>query len=72
MTGVWNYLAIDHRVATTSWNVSFGIKMICVVISGLGAYMHVRASSPQAKGAFAGIGMAGTIAALVLGVALSS
>jgi len=71
VTGVWNYLAIDHRVASTSWNVSFGIKMICVVISGLGAFMHVRASSPQAKGVFAGIGMAGTIAALVLGVALS-
>ena len=70
-TGVWNYLALDHADATTSWNVVFGVKMFCVVVAGLGAFMHTKATSPTAKGVYAGVGTIATIAALVLGVALS-
>jgi len=70
-TGVWNYLAINHAHATTSWNVVFGIKMFCVVVAGLGAFLHTKVTSPTAKGVYAGVGTLGTIAALVLGVALT-
>lgn len=70
-TGIWNYLAIDHRIATSSWNGAFGIKMLAVAVSGLGAYLHTKASSPRARGIFAGLGTLGSIAALALGVALA-
>lgn len=70
-TGVWNFLAIAHAEASTSWNVVFGVKMFCVVVAGLGAYLHTKATSPTAKGVYASIGITGTIAALVLGVALT-
>jgi putative copper export protein len=70
-TGVWNYLALDHANATTSWNTVFGIKMICVVVAGFDAFLHTKVTSPTAKGVYAGVGTIGTIAALVLGVALS-
>ena len=69
-TGVWNYLALDHADATTSWNVVFGVKMFCVIVAGLGAFLHTKATSPRARGVYAGVGTIGTIAALVLGVAL--
>jgi len=69
-TGVWNYLALDHADATTSWNVVFGVKMGCVIVAGLGAFLHTKATSPRARGVYAGVGTIGTIAALVLGVAL--
>jgi putative copper export protein len=70
-TGVWSYLVIDPSRVSVSWNVVFGVKMLCVVVAGLGAWLHTRASSAKAKGIFAGIGMIGTVAALVLGVALA-
>lgn len=70
-TGVWNYLAINHAEATTSWHVVFGVKMLSVVVAGLGAFLHTKATSPRARGVYAGLGTIGTIAALVLGVALA-
>ncbi len=70
-TGVWSYLVINPSRVSVSWNVVFGVKMFCVVVAGLGAWLHTRASSAKAKGIFAGIGMIGTVAALVLGVALA-
>ncbi|MHB8379812.1 MAG: hypothetical protein ACYDB2_07845 [Acidimicrobiales bacterium] len=69
VTGVWNVAAIGPG-ASSNWNAVFGIKMFCVIVAGLGAFLHTRAASPKAKGVFAGVGMIGTIAALVLGVAL--
>jgi putative copper export protein len=71
VTGVWNFYAVGPSNATTSWNVVFGVKMLCVVVSGLGAFLHTKATSPKARGVYAGVGMIGTIAALGLGVALA-
>jgi putative copper export protein len=70
-TGVWNYVAIDHASATTGWNAIFGIKMVTVLVAGLGAYLHTKASTPRARGIYAGLGTLASIAALVLGVALA-
>ena len=70
VTGVWNVAAVGSS-ATSDWNAVFGIKMFCVIVAGLGAFLHTKATSPRARGVFAGVGMIATIAALVLGVALS-
>ena len=71
VTGFWNYAAMDASSATGSWNSVFVIKMACVVVSGVGAYLHTKATNARARGMFAGIGALGSIAALVLGVALA-
>lgn len=70
VTGVWSVTALGSG-ASSNWNTVFGIKMFCVIVAGLGAFLHTRAASPKAKGVFAGVGMLGTIAAMVLGVALA-
>jgi putative copper export protein len=70
VTGVWSITAVGSG-ASSNWNTVFGIKMFCVIVAGLGAFLHTRAASPKAKGVFAGVGMLGTIAAMVLGVALA-
>jgi putative copper export protein len=70
-TGIWNYLAIDHQHASSAWNAVFGIKMLCVVVAGVGSYVHTKASSPAARGAFAGVGTLASIAAIALGVAIA-
>jgi putative copper export protein len=70
-TGVWNYLAVDHRAATSSWSITFGVKMAAVILAGVGTYMHTRAKTPQARGAYAAVGTTASVAAMVLGVALA-
>jgi putative copper export protein len=72
ITGVWNYLAIDHTTATTSWNIAFAVKMAAVLLAGAGSYLHTTATTPRARGVYAGLGTLGSIAALVLGVAIAS
>src|SRR5665213_2347033 len=67
VTGIWNVVAMGS-CATTNWHVVFGVKMFCVIVAGLGAFLHTKVASPRAKGVYAGVGMIGTIAALVLGV----
>ena len=71
LTGLWNYLAVDHAHASTGWNAAFGVKMLCVAVAGVGAFAHTKARSPRARGMFAGVGMLATLAAMVLGVALA-
>jgi putative copper export protein len=71
VTGFWNYFAVNHDHAFTSWSVVFNVKMVCVVAAGVGTYLHTRAKTAKAKGAWAGIGTLASIAALVLGVALA-
>ena len=71
VTGVWNYLAIDHAGASTAWNAVFGIKMLCVVVAGVGSYLHTKATSARSRGMWAGLGTLGSILALVLGVAIA-
>ena len=70
-TGFWNYAAIDHAHATSSWNMVFGIKMLLVALAGVGTLMHTRASAPKSRGIFAGVGAIASTGALVLGVAIA-
>ncbi len=70
-TGVWSYLAIPARRATTPWRVAFVVKMLVVALAGLAAWRHTRAASPRARGIWAGLASLASTAALVLGVALA-
>ena len=70
-TGVWSYLAVAHGSIAASWMIAFSVKMLCVLVAGYGAYRHTHATSPSARGLYAGISALGSILALVLGVALS-
>ena len=70
-TGVWNYLAIDHKIATSSWNAVFGVKMLLVVLAGLGSYLHTKAKTPKSRGIYAGVASLASVGALVLGVAIA-
>jgi putative copper export protein len=71
LTGFWNYAAVHGTTMSSSWNTAFGIKMVAVVVAGVGTFLHTRAATARAKGMYAGIGMLATLAAMVLGVALA-
>jgi putative copper export protein len=70
-TGLWNYAAVHPSQATSSWKVVFMVKMVCVLVAGVGAVVHSRANDPKTKGVSAGLGSLASLAALVLGVALA-
>ena len=71
LTGFWNYAAVHGSTMSSAWNTAFGIKMLCVIIAGVGTFLHTRAPTPRARGIFAGVGTLATVAALVLGIALA-
>jgi len=70
-TGLWNYDAVSPSHATYSWKVVFVVKMVCVVLAGVGTVVHSRSKTPRTKGVYAGIASLASVAALVLGVALA-
>jgi putative copper export protein len=71
LTGFWNYAAVHGNTMSSSWNTAFGIKMLCVVVAGVGTFMHTKATTPRARGIYAGLGAPATMLALILGVALA-
>ena len=71
LTGFWNYAAVHGNTMSSSWNTAFGIKMLCVVVAGVGTFMHTKATTPRARGIYAGLGTLATMLALILGVALA-
>ena len=70
-TGFWNVLAVHANDSTAAWKAVLTLKVAAVAVAGIGAYLHTKAPTARGKGIWAGVGMMGTLAALVLGVALA-
>ena len=69
-TGIWNVLEVDLGTATTSYQVSLGLKLVLVTVTGLGAAAH-RATSSKVVLAVGGAAAAiGALGALFVGVQL--
>ena len=70
-TGVWNLTEVRLGDTSTEYQVTLFVKLLLVAASGVGAFLHTRATSKAGLaigGAFAGVG---AVAALVLGVMLT-
>ncbi len=69
-TGVWNIIA-ERDKNHGSWAVTFGIKMVVVLISGVTAFLHGRAKSRAGLAVFGALTGASALAALFLGILLA-
>jgi putative copper export protein len=70
VTGVWNLLAVHVGDTSVEYQVTLGVKLLLVAVTGVGAAVHRVGSSRAALavgGAFAGLGAVG---ALFFGVLL--
>jgi putative copper export protein len=70
LTGVWNIAATrddDHG----AWRVTLIVKLVVVVLSGLTAFLHSRATSRAGIAVFGALTGLTAVVALVLGVALA-
>ena len=66
-TGVWNVLAEELDGAAQR---TMEVKLVVVVLSGVAAYLHTRATTPRGRGIWGGVTALAALVALLLGVQL--
>lgn len=71
LTGFWNLAALSSDPKSTAWNAVMGVKMLLVILAGVGAWLHGRATTKAATGAWASIAGVASILALFGGVLLA-
>jgi putative copper export protein len=69
VTGVWN-VAASPAGQPHAWRVVLGVKIGVVLLAGLAAYLHQRATSRTALAAWGAVVGVASVASLVLGVLL--
>ena len=69
-TGFWNMAAVGQK--GDAYQTTLMVKLVLVLLSGLGAALHTVAKSPAFKGIWASVGLLGALGAVLFGVALGS
>jgi putative copper export protein len=72
VTGIWNLLAIDVGQTSLEYQITLGLKIAVVALSGVGAALHAGARSRAALAAWGAVSGLGALLALFLGVVLRS
>jgi putative copper export protein len=70
LTGLWNLAAVDGQ-QTTSYRAVVIAKLAVVLVSGVTAYLHIRARTSKALAWYGGLSGATALTAVVLGVLLA-
>lgn len=69
-TGLWNIFEVDFADAATSYHVTFGVKFVLVIATGLAAWLHTKATERRHIAMLGSVSGVTAIAALLLGVTL--
>lgn len=67
-TGVWTLVVSGKTDA--AFQSTLGVKLVLVLLSGLGAALHTFAKNPTLKGVWATIALVAAVGAVLLGVSL--
>lgn len=67
-TGFWNLSAVG--TPTDSYQTTIMVKLLLVVLSGVGAALHTFAKNAVLKGIWAILGLLGALGAVLFGVSL--
>jgi putative copper export protein len=68
-TGIWNISEVHDK--THAWKAVLMVKIAVVILSGLTAFLHQRATSRAGLAVFGALTAVTAVAALVIGVALA-
>jgi putative copper export protein len=68
VTGIWNLVA--GGPVSNAYQATLMVKMVLVVLSGLGAALHTFAKNPTLKGIWGAVALLGALGAVLLGVAM--
>ena len=69
-TGIWNLIEVDVADTTTEYQVTLGIKLAVVTLSGISAGAHAGATSRTALAVWGAVSFVTALAAVFLGVQL--
>jgi putative copper export protein len=70
LTGGWN-MAAEHDKMHGSYQTTVWVKLAVVLLSGVAAFLHTRATTPRANGILGGLSALAALAALFVGVMLA-
>ena len=68
-TGIWNVFAVHDK--THAWKTVLMVKIMVVILSGLTAYLHQRATSRRGLAVWGALTGLTALGALVIGIALA-
>jgi putative copper export protein len=68
VTGIWNLVA--GGTVSNAYQATLMVKLLLVVLSGLGAALHTFAKNPTLKGIWGTVALVGALGAVLLGVAM--
>jgi putative copper export protein len=71
ITGFWNISTITLSGQSTAWKTVLIIKLVVVVIAGVGVYLYQRSTTKRSLAVWASVGGLASVAALVMGVFLA-
>jgi len=71
LTGFWNLAALHGSPKSSGWSAVMGVKFLLVALAGIGAWIHGRATSRAALGAWGSIAGTASVLALIAGVMLA-
>ena len=69
-TGIWNVADVS-RAQSSTWKTVLMVKIVLVLLAGLGTALHTRATSRRALAVWGAVGALCSVAALVMGVVLA-
>jgi len=70
LTGMWNLQVLGTGSMSAPYSRTLMVKMVLVVLSGLGAALHTFAKRPALKGVWGMVGLLGALGALLFGVSM--
>ncbi|HXN60663.1 MAG TPA: hypothetical protein VN886_09430 [Acidimicrobiales bacterium] len=71
VTGFWNISTFTWSQQSTAWKTVLIVKIVVVVLAGLGAFLHQRATSRAQLALWGSVAGTASVAALVMGILLA-
>jgi putative copper export protein len=70
-TGFWNIAAVHYSAHDAAWKAVLMAKIVVVVLAGLGAFLHQRATTKGQLALWGSVSGTASVLALVMGVMLA-
>ena len=70
-TGVWNITTFTWSDQSSAWKAVLMAKIVVVVLAGLGAFLHQRATTKGQLALWGSVGGTASVAALAMGILLA-
>ena len=70
-TGIWNVTAVTYSAQDAAWKAVLMVKIVVVVLAGVGAYLHQRATTEGQLALWGSLAGTASVAALVMGILLA-